>query len=140
MGAGHEGLFMPWLEVLALQVIQPVDSDAFTISTIYKKLTHSYISLLPHFSSKIIIGIFSTYVEHTFHVVKTSHVVINNLNMKYRSHGKGKGYPLQYSGLENFLDSTGWDYRVQHNWVPLTFTCVLCLFVFLPTLLLFSYL
>ena len=38
MGAVHKGLFMPWLEVLALQVIQPVDSDAFTISTIYKKL------------------------------------------------------------------------------------------------------
>ena len=25
-----------------------------------------------------------------------------------RSHGEGKGYPLQYSGLENSMDSSPW--------------------------------
>ena len=28
-----------------------------------------------------------------------------------RSPGEGKGYPLQYSGLENSMDSIGSDYR-----------------------------
>ena len=34
-----------------------------------------------------------------------------------RSPGEGKGYPLQYSGLENSMDSIvhGWVYRVGHN-------------------------
>ena len=39
------------------------------------------------------------------------------------SPGEGKGYPLQYSGLENSTDcivSTGLQ-RVRHNWVTFTF-------------------
>ena len=41
-----------------------------------------------------------------------------------RSPGEGKGYPLQYSGLENFMDciSMG-SQRVGHDWV--TFTVIL---------------
>ena len=34
---------------------------------------------------------------------------------------KGKGYPLQYSGLENSMDSMA-SQRVRHNWVMFTFT------------------
>ena len=33
-----------------------------------------------------------------------------------RSPGEGKGYPLQYSGLENSMDFT----RVRHNWMTFT--------------------
>ena len=29
-----------------------------------------------------------------------------------RSPGEGKGYPLQYSGLENFMDSRAWQATV----------------------------
>ena len=32
-----------------------------------------------------------------------------------RSHGEGKGYPLQYSGLENSTDYIPWDLRVRHD-------------------------
>ena len=40
-----------------------------------------------------------------------------------RSPGEGKGYPLQYSGLENFMDrrSLG-SQRAGHGWVTFTFT------------------
>ena len=34
-----------------------------------------------------------------------------------RSPGEGKGYPLQYSGLENSMD---WSQRVGHDWVTFT--------------------
>ena len=36
-----------------------------------------------------------------------------------RSPGKGKGYPLQYSGLENSMDSP-WSREVRHNWATFT--------------------
>ena len=55
-----------------------------------------------------------------------------------RSHGDGKGYPLQYSGLENSMD---WIvHRVaksQHDWVTFTFTllCVHALHTCLHTCL-----
>ena len=32
-----------------------------------------------------------------------------------RSPGEGKGYPLQYSGLENPMDYSPWGHRVGHN-------------------------
>jgi len=32
-----------------------------------------------------------------------------------RSPGEGKGYPLQYSGLENPMDYHPWGRRVRHN-------------------------
>ena len=38
-----------------------------------------------------------------------------------RSPGEGKGYPLQYSCLENSMDCMGWQ-RVRHNWATFTFT------------------
>jgi len=35
-----------------------------------------------------------------------------------RSPGEGNGYPLQYSGLENSMDSiVPWSWRVRHDWV-----------------------
>ena len=41
-----------------------------------------------------------------------------------RSPGEGKGYPLQYSGLENSMGSqtwrSSWDLRVGHNWATVT--------------------
>ena len=37
-----------------------------------------------------------------------------------RSPGEGKGYPLQYSGLENSMGSK----RVGHNWVTFTFSFI----------------
>ena len=37
-----------------------------------------------------------------------------------RSSGEGKGYPLQYSDLENSIQSMG-SQRVGHDWA--TFTC-----------------
>ena len=41
-----------------------------------------------------------------------------------RSPGEGKGYPLQYSGLENSMEeSMGWQ-RVRHNSVTFTFTFI----------------
>ena len=41
-----------------------------------------------------------------------------------RSHGEGKGYPLQYSGSENSMDSLAMgSQRVGHNWA--TFTSVI---------------
>ena len=39
-----------------------------------------------------------------------------------RSTGEGKGYPHQYSGLENSMDSFMGLQRVGHNWVTFTFT------------------
>ena len=38
-----------------------------------------------------------------------------------RSPGEGKGYPLQYSGLENSVQSMG-SQRVGHDWATFTFT------------------
>ena len=38
-----------------------------------------------------------------------------------RSPGEGKGYPLQYSGLENSMGLQ----RVRHDWVAFTFTFIL---------------
>ena len=38
-----------------------------------------------------------------------------------RSPGDGKGYPLQYSGLEN---SSPWGRRVRHDWATFTFTFI----------------
>ena len=32
-----------------------------------------------------------------------------------RSPREGKGYPLQYSGLENSMDYSPWDCRVRHD-------------------------
>ena len=40
-----------------------------------------------------------------------------------RSPGEGNGYPLQYSGLENPMDSPR-DHRVGHDWVPFTSTSI----------------
>ena len=37
------------------------------------------------------------------------------------SPGEGKGYPFQYSVLENSMESMGLQ-RAGHNWVPFTFT------------------
>ena len=37
-----------------------------------------------------------------------------------RSSGKGKGYPFQYSGLENSMDCMG-SQRVRHDWATFTF-------------------
>ena len=39
-----------------------------------------------------------------------------------RSPGEGKGYPLQYPGLENSMDSIVGLQRVGHNWATFTFT------------------
>ena len=39
-----------------------------------------------------------------------------------RSPGEGKGYPLQYSSLENSMDCSPWSHRVGHDWVTFTFT------------------
>ena len=38
-----------------------------------------------------------------------------------RSPGERKGYPLQYSGLENSMDSPWGSQTVGHNWVTFTF-------------------
>ena len=39
-----------------------------------------------------------------------------------RSPGEAKGYPLQYSCLENSMDCiVHWSERVRHNWVTFTF-------------------
>ena len=44
-----------------------------------------------------------------------------------RSPGEGKGYPLQYSGLENSMDCIiQGAARVGHNWVTFTFTFLVC--------------
>ena len=41
-----------------------------------------------------------------------------------RCPGEGKGYPLQYFGLENSMDYSSWGQkRVGHDWVTFTFTC-----------------
>ena len=40
-----------------------------------------------------------------------------------RSPGEGKGYPFQYSGLENSMDYTVlWGRRVRHDWATFAFT------------------
>ena len=39
-----------------------------------------------------------------------------------RSPGEGKGYPLQYSGLENSMDCiVNWAQEVNHDWATFTF-------------------
>ena len=49
------------------------------------------------------------------------------------SSGEGKGYPLQYSGLENSMEeSMGWQ-RVRHNSVTFTFTFIFDGLVVFPT-------
>ena len=43
-----------------------------------------------------------------------------------RFSGEGKGYPLQYSGLENSMDSIVHGVRserVRHDWATFTFIC-----------------
>ena len=40
-----------------------------------------------------------------------------------RSSGEGKGYPLQYSGLENSMDCMG-SQRVGHDWATFTFSFI----------------
>ena len=46
---------------------------------------------------------------------------------------EGKGYPLQYSGLENSMEeSMGWQ-RVRHNSVTFTFTFIFDGVVVFPT-------
>ena len=47
-----------------------------------------------------------------------------------RSPGEGKGYPLQYSGLENSMDCIvmGWQ-RVGHHWATFTFRVCLNQFI-----------
>ena len=40
----------------------------------------------------------------------------------WRSLGEGKGYPLQYSALENSMDYGPWVHRVRHDWATFTFT------------------
>ena len=48
-----------------------------------------------------------------------------------RSPGKGKGYPLQYSCLENSMDRGAMgSQRVRHNWVANTLTFQLFLWIF----------
>ena len=51
-----------------------------------------------------------------------------------RSPGEGKGYPLQYSGLENFMDCMG-SQRVRHNWVTFTYLVdtIICILLFSVT-------
>ena len=45
-----------------------------------------------------------------------------------RSSGEGKGYPLQYSGLENSMENVHGSQIVGHDWATFThFTVVLCL-------------
>ena len=39
-----------------------------------------------------------------------------------RSPGKWKGYPLQYSGLGNYMDQSMGSQRVEHDWVTFTLT------------------
>ena len=36
------------------------------------------------------------------------------------SPGEGKGYPLQYSGLENSMDCSPWGHRVGDDWATFT--------------------
>ena len=62
-----------------------------------------------------------------------------------RSHGEGKGYPLQYSGLESSMDCIG-SQRVRHDWANIPrhrhpsvnilsdklLTCKLCLRLCIP--------
>ena len=38
-----------------------------------------------------------------------------------RSPGEAKGYPLQYSGLENSIDNALGSQRVRHDWATFTF-------------------
>ena len=48
----------------------------------------------------------------------------------WRSPGEGKGYPLQYSGLENSMHCMGLQ-RVRHDWVAFTFPFILHLLSFI---------
>ena len=57
-----------------------------------------------------------------------------------RSPGEGKGYPLQYSGLENSMDwgSMG-SQRVRHDWATFTFTHIhICIHIHTHTYVFFS--
>ena len=47
-----------------------------------------------------------------------------------RCPGEGKGYPFQYSGLENSMDYSLWGCRVRHDWATFTFTCACVLSYF----------
>ena len=47
-----------------------------------------------------------------------------------RSPGEGKGYPLQYSGLENSMVLSMGLQRIRHDWVTFTFTMLFLLFCF----------
>ena len=38
---------------------------------------------------------------------------------------EGKGYPLQYSGMENSMDCSPWGPRVRHHWATFTFLVVM---------------
>ena len=55
-----------------------------------------------------------------------------------RSPREGKGYPLQYSGLENSMDHSPWDHKESDmtEWHSLTF--IMVLFSFLRKVVLFS--
>ena len=47
--------------------------------------------------------------------------------------GEGKGYPLQYSCLENSMDGIAHvTQKVEHNWVKFTFHKIAAQFTFLP--------
>ena len=35
---------------------------------------------------------------------------------------RGKGYPLQYSGLESSMYYSPWGHRIRHSWMTFTFT------------------
>ena len=57
-----------------------------------------------------------------------------------RSPGEGKGYPLQYSGLENSMNCIMGSQRVGHNWATFHFLKFLHLiFITFPPLLFFFY-
>ena len=45
-----------------------------------------------------------------------------------RSPGERKGYPLQYSGLENSMDYSMGSQRVRHDWVTFTLSHMYLLF------------
>ena len=65
--------------------------------------------------------IYSYTHTHT-HTHTRTHKVVKNLSANARntglipelrrSSGEGKGYPLQYSSLENFMDRTAWQAAV----------------------------
>ena len=54
-----------------------------------------------------------------------------------RSPGEGKGYPLQYSDLENFMDCIV--HGVAKSWTQETFTFTECLFLLIKSILDITY-